>query len=168
MENNSRTNTLFIGIDVHKDSHTAVALSPFGDKVFEMRIGNKENDFVSLIKKAKSTANKKGLNPSFGLEDVHSYGERLSGYLAGEGLPVFAVAPIMVDRNRKNSTHPEKNDSLDASGVSEVLIRRIDSLPRYNLTEAGKLAKQIKDLSLEREYLVKEATRIKNRLHNQL
>lgn len=162
---NNKTNTLYIGVDVHKDTHTAVALSPFGEKMFEMKISNQPNDFLSLLSVVKKEAAKTKLTPYFGLEDVHSWGEKLSEFLAGEGLPVFAVAPIMVDRNRAKTTHPEKNDSLDARGVAEVMIQRIDSLPKYNLTDTAKQAKQIRELSLEREWLVKEGARLKNQLH---
>ena len=45
----NRSGTLFVGIDVHKDTHTAVGLTPFGERVFEMQIGNEAEDFISLI-----------------------------------------------------------------------------------------------------------------------
>ena len=157
--------TMFVGIDVHKDTHTAVGLSPFGEKVFEMNIGNEAEDFISLVEKIKVEANKIGLIPSFGLEDVHSWGERLSSFLVEEGLTVRAVAPILVDHRRSKTTHPEKSDSLDAQGVAEVMIQKIDTLPVYNLTEEAQKAKQIRELSLEREWLVKERARLKNQLH---
>lgn len=48
------------------------------------------------------------------------------------------------------------------------MIQRIDTLPVYTLTEEAKIAKDIKDISLDREYLVKERTRIKNQLHTLL
>jgi len=160
-----RSKTLFVGIDVHKDTHTAVGLSPFGEKIFEMKIGNEAADFVSLVQKAQQEAHHVGLVPFFGLEDVHSWGERLSSFLVQEGLPVRAVAPILVDHARKHATHPEKNDSLDAQGVAEVMIRKIDSLPAYTLTKEAEIAKNIRDISFDREHLVKERTRIKNQLH---
>src|SRR3989338_10336176 len=97
MKTVNRSGILFVGIDVHKDTHTAVGISPFGEKVFEMTIGNEANDFISLVEKTKIEANKVGLIPSFGLEDVHSWGERLSSFLVEEQLPVRAVAPILVD-----------------------------------------------------------------------
>lgn len=156
---------LFVGIDVHKDTHTAVALSPFGEKVFEMTVGNEAKDFISLVEKTKVEAERVGLNPHFGLEDVHSWGERLSSFLVEERLPVVAVAPVLVDHRRSKMTHPEKSDSLDARGVAEVMIQRIDTLPVYKLTEEAKKAKQIRELSLEREWLVKERARLKNQLH---
>src|SRR3989338_7238049 len=165
MQTIHRSRTLFVGVDVHKDTHTAVGLSPFGEKVFEMTIGNEAEDFISLIEKTKVEAEKSGLVPSFGLEDVHSWGERPSSFLVEEGLPVRAVAPILVDHRRSKTTHPEKNDSLDASGVAEVMIQRIDSLPLYKLTDEAQKAKQILELSLEREWLVKERARLKNQLH---
>jgi transposase len=161
----NRSQTLFVGIDVHKDTHTAVALSSFGEKVFEMKIGNEAKDFISLVEKTKAEATRAGLIPSFGLEDVHSWGERLSSFLVEEGLPVRAVAPILVDHRRSRTTHPEKNDTLDAQGVAEVMIQRIDTLPVYTLTDEAQKAKQIREVSLEREWLVKERARLKNQLH---
>src|SRR3989344_6026347 len=165
MQTIHRSQTLFVGIDVHKDTHTAVGLSPFGEKVFEMKIGNQSDDFISLVEKTKVEAERAGLVPSFGLEDVHSWGERLSSFLVEEGLPVRTVAPILVDHRRSKTTHPEKSDSLDAQGVAEVMIQRIDTLPVYKLTEEAQKAKQIRELSLEREWLVKERARLKNQLH---
>lgn len=129
MQTINRSQILFVGVDVHKDTHTAVGLNPFGEKVFEMTISNEADDFISLIEKTKVEADKLNLIPSFGLEDVHSWGERLSSFLIEEGLPVRAVAPILVDHCRSKMTHPEKSDSLDAHGVAKVMIQRIDSLP---------------------------------------
>lgn len=165
MQTINRSRILFVGIDVHKDTHTAVALSPFGGKVFEMTVGNETADFISLVEKTKQEAARIGLTPHFGLEDVHSWGERLSSFLVEEGLPVVSVAPILVDRLRQNATHPEKSDSLDAKGVAAVMIQRIDTLPTHTLSEEARKAKQIREISLEREWLVKERTRLKNQLH---
>lgn len=156
---------MFVGVDVHKDTHTAVGVSCFGDKLFEMTIGNEEKDFRSLVEKTNEVGTTAGLTPRYGLEDVHSWGERLSEFLVEEGLPVCAVAPILVDKLRATQTHPEKNDSLDALGVAEVMLRKSDSLPAYTLTLESKKAKQIRELSVEREWLVCERTRLKNQLH---
>jgi len=45
------------------------------------------------------------------------------------------------------------------------MIQRIDTPPIYKLTEEAQKAKQIRELSLEREWLVKERSRLKNQLH---
>lgn len=53
-------------------------------------------------------------------------------------------------------------------GVARVLIQRIDSLPDYSISKENDLSKEIKELALDREFLVKERTRIKNQLHRLL
>jgi transposase len=168
MHTNTRAQTLFVGVDVHKESHTAVGLNPFGEKMFEMTISNHERDFASLIVRSHDEAKKANLSVRFGLEDVHSYGERLSSFLCEARQLVVAVAPILVDRARQRTTHPEKNDSLDAQGVAQVMIQRIDTLPEYTITDESRRAKHIRELSCDREWLVKERSRLKNQLHTLL
>lgn len=163
-----RKTTLFVGVDVHRDTHTAVGVSPFGEKLFELTVGNYEKDFHLLTEKVETVARRARLSPFYGLEDCQSYGERLSHYLVKAGLPVVSVAPILVDRERKHETHPEKSDPLDALGVAKVMIQRIDTLPVFRISETSKKAKHIKELSMDREFLVSERTRLKNQLHTLL
>jgi len=160
-----RSQTLYVGVDVHKETHTAVGVSPFGEKLFEVRIGNYQKDFAALVSQTETS---KGiLSPYFGLEDCHGYGERLAEYLVGK-YPVIHVPSVLVDRLRKKATHPEKTDSLDAYGVAKVMMNDMDSLPIYTLTEEVKRTKQIREISLDREYLVLERARLKNQLHSLL
>ncbi|MEK7121248.1 MAG: IS110 family transposase [Patescibacteria group bacterium] len=166
MTTEQRQQTMFIGIDVHKDTHTAVGVSPFGEKLFEITVGNYQSDFDQLRQKVELT--KGSLSPYFGLEDCQGYGERLSSYLHDNGERILAVPSVMVDRQRQKETHPEKSDSLDAFGVAKVMMQNIDSLPAYTISEEAKKAKQIKEISIDREYIVEERTRIKNHLHNLL
>jgi len=153
---------MFVGVDVHKDTHTAVGVSPFGEKIFEVTVGNYDKDFDLLVEKVVEVSGT--LSPYFGLEDCQGYGERLAKYLASQ-YPVIQVHSTLVDRARKRQTHPEKSDSLDALGVAKVMMTNIDSLPIYTVTDEGKIAKQIKELSHEREFLIAERTRLKNQLH---
>jgi transposase len=166
MTTEQKRQTMFVGIDVHKDTHTAVGVSPFGEKMFEMTVGNYKKDFEILTKKVTDVSG--SLSPYYGLEDCHGYGERLSAYLYEAGHRILAVPSVMVDRDRQKATHPEKSDSLDAFGVAKVMMQNIDSLPAYTISEESKKAKQIKELSMDREYLVEERTRLKNHLHNLL
>jgi transposase len=157
--------TLFIGVDVHKDTHTAVGISPFGEKLFEITVGNYEKDFRALEETAESFASSSMLSPYFGLEDCSGFGERLSVFLLNVGYFVVHVPPILVDERRKNETHPEKSDALDALGVAKVMLQRSDTLLPYTVTPESLKAKQIKETSMDREYLVDERTRLKNQLH---
>jgi transposase len=156
---------MFVGIDVHKDTHTAVGISPYGEKLFEITVGNYQNDFKLLEEKVKEHTGV--LSPYIGLEDVRGYGERLAGYLH-ERYPVYHVPSILVDRARQNATHPEKSDSLDALGVAKVMIQSIDTLLPYTISKESEKAKQLKEISIDREDLVLERTRLKNQVHTLL
>ena len=165
MTTEQKQKCLFIGIDVHKDTHTAVGISPYGEKLFEITVGNYKQDFEKLTEKVKEHSGV--LSPYIGLEDVRGYGERLAGYLY-QKYPVYHVPSILVDRARQNATHPEKSDSLDALGVAKVMITSIDTLLPYTISEESKKAKQLKEISVDREDLVLECTRLKNQVHTLL
>jgi transposase len=165
MTTQQKQGCMFVGIDVHKDTHTAVGISPYGEKMFEITVGNYQNDFEMLDLKVKEHS--RILSPYIGLEDVRGYGERLAGYLY-ERYPVYHVPSILVDRTRQNATHPEKSDSLDAFGVAKVMMNSIDSLLAYTISEESKKAKQLKEISIDREDLVLERTRLKNQVHTLL
>src|SRR3989338_3543861 len=55
MTTEEKRQTMFVGIDVHKNTHTAVGVSPFGEKMFEITVGNYKKDFESLTKKVSET-----------------------------------------------------------------------------------------------------------------
>lgn len=165
---NKRQQLLYVGMDIHKDTHTAVATDCFGESLLELQISNSQKDFKVLVESIEKVSTKQGLTPVFGLEDSYGYGERLAKHLFSRGLPVRMVSPVLVDRERRYATHPEKSDSLDAFGAAKVLIQKIDTLPKYTLTKEDQLSKEMKELVLDREFLVKEQTRLKNQLHRLL
>jgi transposase len=165
MKTEEKQRTLFVGIDVHKDTHTAVGVSPFGEKLFETTIGNYQKDFDELSKRIREVGDGAVLSPFVGLEDCSGYGERIARALYAEGFSVVHVPPILVDRLRKRQTHPEKSDSLDALGVAKVMMHDTDSLPVYSISEQEPSAKFLRELSQDREYSVVERSRLRNQLH---
>lgn len=159
---------LYVGVDIHKDKHTAVATNCFGHKLLEMEFANTVKDFEQFVASMQSLADQQNRQFIFGLEDSFGYGLRLAKHLFDSNLTVKMVPPVLVDRARKYETHPEKSDLLDALGVAKVLIQRIDTLPDYSISITDELAKEIKELTMDRDFLVKEQTRIKNQLHRLL
>lgn len=159
---------LYVGMDIHKDSHTAIATNCFGQNLLELKISNSKEDFENLVALAERLSKQEQKEIVFGLEDSYGYGSRLARYLKEQGLSVKMVPPVLVDGLRKYETHPEKTDSSDAFGVAKVLIQRIDSLPNYSISPEDELSKEIKELVLDREFLIKEQIRSKNQLHRLL
>ena len=58
-------NFLYVGVDVHKDQHTAVATDCFGQTLFEREINNSKEEFAELVSKVKILAENKKLKPVF-------------------------------------------------------------------------------------------------------
>jgi len=158
-------NFLYVGVDVHKDQHTAVATNCFGQALLEKEINNSKEEFEKLVKGVKTLAEAKNLKVIFGLEDTSAYGQRLARHLCQENFPVKVVSPVLVDRERRKLTHPDKSDSQDALGVAKALISKIGTLPNFSISKTNEITKELKDLVIDREFLVKEQTRIKNQLH---
>lgn len=159
---------LYVGVDVHKDTHTAVAATAFQQPVFSRTLPNCDKEYARLISSIARIANQKKLQVIWGLEDTQSYGKHLAQYLHMHNLTVKTVSPVFVDHIRKHTTHPEKSDLIDAQGVAEVLIQRIDRLPTFTVTDTGKLATTLRELCGDRAFLVQEGTRLKNQLHHLL
>ncbi len=161
-------NYLYLGADNHKDQHTISGMNCFCQVLYQKEIGNSEQDFKELVGEVKELAGNLGLMPVFGLENTSSYGLRLAQYLFQQGFDIKTVSPVLVERERKYQTHPEKSDSQDASGVARALIQRIGKLPTFSISKTEELANEIKEVVVDRESLVKEQTRVKNQLHRLL
>jgi len=157
---------LYVGVDVHKDQHTAVITDCFGHTLFEKEINNSEEEFDQLISNVREVA--EGKEAVFGLEDTSAYGQRLAQHLCQSSFVVKTVSPVLVDRGRKRLMHPVKSDSQDALGVARALIQGIGTLPNFSISKDDAIYQALKDCTVDREYLVKEQTRIKNQTHRLL
>lgn len=159
---------LFVGMDVHKDNHAAVAINGFGTTLLQQELGNAVDDFESLLARVQHLAGEHQITPLFGLEDTAGSGDFLARFLVTRGMEVRTINPVLVQRERRYETHPEKSDLADALGVAKVLLHRSDSVPAYSVTETTELAKDLRAVVNDRTTLVKEQTRLKNQLHGLL
>ena len=48
-----KTKLIYVGLDLHKEQHTAVIMDCFNEKLGEITIQNKPSEFSKLIAKAK-------------------------------------------------------------------------------------------------------------------
>lgn len=69
---------LYVGVDIHKDKHTAVATNCFGHKLLEMEFANTAKDFKQFVASMQSLANRENRQFIFGLEDSFGYGLHLA------------------------------------------------------------------------------------------
>jgi len=157
------THSIVIGIDVHKYTHTAVALDCLGKEHERLTFSNDELDkCVGWLSRLGSTE-----NLLIGLEDVNGHGLHVAKRLEKEGFSLIYVPPVLTDRERAHSVHKDKSDELDAKRVGKVILhKKEETLPATpSIPQQKERIRAIDLLLQERRDLVREQTKLKNQLH---
>jgi transposase len=149
---------VFIGADVHKDSHTFVAVDAVGKKVGQITvIANSCGHEKAYVWARKSFVDQ---DRRWGLEDCRHLTSRLERDLLAHGEAVLRVHPKLMGQQRALARTRGKSDPIDALAVARALTRE-EELPEA-VTDQD--AREIKLLLSRREDLVAERTRAVNRL----
>lgn len=146
-----------VGSDVHKRTHTFVAIDEGGRKVGELTVkaDPKGHD------KALVWAHKRfGTALTWAIEDCRHLSARLELDLLDAGELVVRVPPKMMAEQRRTARTRGKSDPIDALAVARAALREPD-LPVATHDEASRELKLLVD---RREDLVGERTRMMNRL----
>ena len=151
---------LFVGVDTHKQSHTAAAFSSYFSLLTTITFANSYQGFDKLLEQLEKLSNGKIL--IFGLEDSQGLGNFLAEFLLKKGFDVLDIDPVLTDRGRRRTAHKDKSDDRDACLIAKTLISKKDSLHKVTI---NKTSLALRELVKSRELLVGESTRIKNRLH---
>jgi transposase len=158
-------NSIVVGVDVHKYSHTAVAMNAWGEERGLLTFTN--NNLETYTQWLEQMGLKE--NIIVGLEDVNSYGIHLVQDLRSKNYHIRYVPAILTERERKASTKRHKSDPVDAKRVGKVLLTKYEqTLPaKESIADERELdtARSLDLLLMERKDLVKWKTIIKNQLH---
>ncbi|MBS0549195.1 MAG: IS110 family transposase [Proteobacteria bacterium] len=149
-----------IGIDPHKDTHTAAAVDgTTGQMLDELTVAGDRQGHEQLLSWAREISGEEG-ELCFALEDCRHVNGRLERFLLAAGELVLRVGTRMTARERSAARTYGKSDSIDALAVARAALREPD-LPRA--THDPKL-RELKLLVDHREDLVGERTAISSRL----
>ncbi|PGY99380.1 IS110 family transposase [Bacillus cereus] len=159
-----RQNYLYVGVDLHKEQHTAVIINCWQEKLGEIQFDNKPSAFSKFLLEVETYVSD-GLSVVFGLEDVGGYGRALAKYLVDHEQVVKEVHPALSFLERKSQVMIQKNDSWDAECVARILVNKFEQLPNVNPND---LFWSIQQLVSRRNALVKAQSALKNQLHIQL
>ena len=163
--NTLNANSIVVGVDVHKYSHTAVAMNAWGEEKGTLNFTN--NTLETYTDWLKQMGIKE--NILIGLEDVNSYGIHLVEKLRSEDFHIRYVPAILTERERNKSTKHDKSDSVDAKRVGKVILTKYEeTLPaKESIADERELgiAKSLDLLLMERRDLTKQKTITKNQLH---
>jgi transposase len=140
-----------VGIDPHKQTHTAVALDAATGRVLaELTVKARTPGFERLVSWARD------LDPDrmFAVEDGRHVSGHLERHLIGRGERSVRVPPRMMGEARRTDRIWGKSDPVDAAAVARAALRHPD-LPEATL--AGP-EREIGLLVAHREMLVRERT----------
>ena len=98
-----RENYLYVGMDLHKKTHTAVVVNCWNEKLDVIVIENKPSEFNKLAKRVKTKANEMGLSPIYGLENAYGHGRALAVWLIEKGYAVKDINPALAYDQRKSA-----------------------------------------------------------------
>jgi transposase len=160
--NHPKMKYVYVGIDSHKDTHCAVLLNCFYEKLGEISFLNAPNafpEFISSIQKFKL----KGTSFAFGLEDVSAYGRSLTVFLTKRKYLVKHVNAALVASERKSRNILHKTDSVDAECAARVLLNRFDELP---IADPQDKFWVLTNLVTRRRMIIKMNIMLKNHLHS--
>ena len=152
----------YVGIDSHKDTHTAVFMDCFFEKLGEMTFANLPSTFDAFFTQAQQFR-AGGTVFLFGMEDTSSYGRTLMSFLRGKDQQVKHVNSLLVARERKNSNIVQKSDTIDAECAARVLLSKFGELPNADPEELHWI---LRSLVVHRTSLVRQNSASKNRLHD--
>src|SRR3989338_7291416 len=158
-------NSVVIGVDVHKYSHTAVAMNAWGEERGTLNFTN--NTLETYTNWLDHLGPKE--NIVIGLEDVNSYGIHLVERLRRGDYHIRYVPAILTERERTASTKRHKSDEVDAKRVGKVILTKYEETLPAKESIADDLdletARSLDLLLMERRDLVKNKTILKNQLH---
>ena len=155
---------IYVGIDLHKEQHTAVIMDCFNEKLGEITFQNKPSEFGKLVTKSKKYCTD-GKQIVFALENSYGYGRALAAWLIERDYLVKDVNPALSYAYRKSVPQYKKNDSYDAQCVARVAINELnnlpDAMPEDMYWTLGQLVNRRADLKVHHVWL-------KNQLHEQV
>ena len=146
-----------VGSDVHKRTHTFVAIDEAGRKLAELTVKADSKGHDQAICWAQKKFSDQVI---WAVEDCRHLSARLELDLLDAGERVVRVPPKMMAEQRRVARTRGKSDPIDALAVARAALREPD-LPVATHDETSRELKLLVD---RREDLVAERTRMMNRL----
>lgn len=154
---NQGTAVIVVGIDPHKKSHTAVAVSALtGEVTAELSVRATDAGHRRLVRWMRGL----GDEVRVALEDVRHVSGRLERALIDNQIAVVRVPPRLMGQARRTGRERGKSDPIDAAAVARAALAHPD-LPAARL-EGPELDLHL--LLSHREDLVGERTKLQGRL----
>lgn len=147
-----------LGVDVHKGTHTVVAVDPAGRALGERVVRATDAGHDQLLRWARRRFG--DAQRRWAVEDCRHLSGRLERALLTGAETVVRVPPKLMAGARASARTRGKSDPIDALAVARAALREPD-LPAATHDEASRELKLLVD---RREHLIAERVRMINRL----
>jgi transposase len=151
------TTMVVVGADVHKHSHTFVAVDEVGRKIGEKTVRAITAGHAEAVMWSRERF---GNEVVWAIEDCRHLSARLERDLFGFGQKVVRVPPKLMAQTRASARTRGKSDPIDALAVARGFLREPD-LP---VASHDEMSRELKLLVDRREVLVAQRTATINRL----
>ena len=159
-----RNNALYVGIDVHRYEHTAVAASRFEEEKGCLSFKNTPIGIKQCIDWLNSIGDS-NLTRIIGVEGSNGNGRLLTASLSKNYSQIYEINPIRTKQRRTFGTSGDKSDAVDAKLIVEVLTRKLDELPKITLQDHSTAMTTLEQLVIFHDDLTFQIGRLKNQLH---
>jgi transposase len=150
---------IVIGTDTHKRSHALAAVDAGTGRVRGHReIKAEEPGHLAAVRWARGLDGQR----VWAIEDCRHVSRRLEQALLAAGERVVRVAPHRMGASRRGEREPGKSDQIDALAIARAVVK--DGVERFPAAHLDERAMEIRLLRDHREDLVRERTRVQNRL----
>ena len=154
---------IYVGIDIAKLNHFAVAISSEGEVLIEpFKFTNDYDGFYLLLSKLAPLDQHSII---IGLESTAHYGDNLVRFLISKEFKVCVLNPIQTSSLRKNNVRKTKTDKVDTVVIAKTLMMQ-DSHRFLTMKDLDYV--ELKELGRFRQKLVKQRTRLKIQLTSYL
>jgi transposase len=147
-----------VGIDVHKATHTAVAIDEVGREISTKTVPATDAGHRKLL--AWALRRWADTELRFAVEDCRAVSTRLERALLSAGQSVVRVPPHLTAGMRQSARTRGKSDPIDALAIARVVLRE----PHLPIAHHNGPSRDLKLLVDHREQLVATRTRLQNRL----
>lgn len=154
---------VFCGIDVAKYEHVASIYNPVTGEIIldSLHFDNNDKGFKSLLSNLSKL--KKEYEVLVGFESTGHYHQTLFNCLTSNKYKCYLINPYMTSKFRSISLRDAKNDNIDSRAIARFL-----SLEYINLKDAEFLSNELKELSIQRDFLMTDSSKMKIKLKSYL
>lgn len=146
-----------VGVDVHKRTHTFVAVDQVGRQVGQLTVEATGKGHAKALRWARAGF---GDELVWAIEDCRHLSARLERDLLSGGQSVVRVPPKMMAMTRKSARTRGKSDPIDALAVARAFLRE----PTLPIASHDEVSRELKLLVDRRETLVAQRTATINSL----